>query len=156
MTSWGNQKKSANISGRDLWSSMFLVHPLVQYLDAWRCHVLLFKQLYGSINTMGMSIHHTAQERDGSKSQRWTCFYQNVRINPWTKVKHLVKRVTEAGKRVSSTVKPVLYQHELKGCSSEEEPMTPWATSKSQITMCKCTQEQRPSSLETCPVVWWN
>lgn len=33
-------------------------------LPVWRCHIYLCKQLYASINTMGMSSLHTAQEGD--------------------------------------------------------------------------------------------
>ena len=54
VTTWWNQTKSANISGRELWISTSLVH-LVQFPDSWRCHVQLFKQLYASIWHGGVS-----------------------------------------------------------------------------------------------------
>ena len=90
-TSWENQKKSAKISGRQLWPSTSLFHPWVQFPDAWRYHVHPFKHLYASINTMGMSSHH--KEETGSMSQRWMCFdakrtyqWQNRSKTPWEDV----------------------------------------------------------------------
>ena len=65
VTSWETQKKSAKISRKELQTSTSLVHPWIQFPDAWRCHVHLFKQLYASINKVGMSSHRTAQEGDG-------------------------------------------------------------------------------------------
>ena len=45
-------------------------------------------------------------------------------INPRTKAKHLAKMLAETGKRVSFfTVKQVLYQHGLKGCSARKKPL---------------------------------
>ena len=61
--SWENQKKSAKISGGELWTSTSLVHPWVQFPDVWRCRVHLFKQLYTSITTMGIYRHRSGRRR---------------------------------------------------------------------------------------------
>ena len=46
----------------------------------------------------------------------------NVRINPRTTAKDLVKMLAETGKTVS-TVKQVLYHHEIKGYSVRRKPL---------------------------------
>ena len=87
VTSWESQKKSAKISGRELWTCTSLVHPWVQIPDAWRCQVHLSKQLYLNINTMGMSSHHITQEGDGFL--RSMCFVGKCVSTPEQKQKSL-------------------------------------------------------------------
>ena len=49
---------------------------------------------------------------------------QKVQINPRSTAKDLVKMLEETGTKVSiSTVKRVLYRHNLKGCSARKKPL---------------------------------
>jgi hypothetical protein len=49
---------------------------------------------------------------------------QNVQINPKTTAKDHVKMLEETGRKVSiSTVKRVLYRHNLKGRSARKKPL---------------------------------
>uniref|UniRef100_A0AAZ3P2T7 Transposase Tc1-like domain-containing protein n=1 Tax=Oncorhynchus tshawytscha TaxID=74940 RepID=A0AAZ3P2T7_ONCTS len=68
---------------------------------------------------------------------------RKAQINPRTTAKDLVKMLEETGTKVSiSTVKQVLYRHNLKGRSA-----------RSQTTVCNCTWGQRLYFLEKCPLV---
>lgn len=121
VTSCENLKKSAKISGRELWTSTGQVHPWVKFPDAWRFHINLFKQLYASVNTMGMSSHHITQEGDSFCVPEMKVFWCKMCIKPKTSP-------------VPTWAERLLIK---------EEAITPKATSKSQITVCKCTG-QRP------------
>ena len=98
--------KSKEIS-QDIRKRIVNLHKSGSFLGAIsRCHVHLFKQLYASVDTMGMSSHYTAQRCP--RDER--ALVRNVHINPRTKAKDLEKMLAEAGKSVSlSTVKRVLY-----------------------------------------------
>ncbi|CDQ63196.1 unnamed protein product [Oncorhynchus mykiss] len=79
---------------------------------------------------------------------------QKVQINPRTTAKDLVKMLEETGTKVSiSTVKRVLYQHNLKGRSARKKPLLQNHHKKSQTTVCNCTWGQRSYFLEKCPLV---
>ena len=68
---------------------------------------------------MGPRSRHTAQEGDESRDE---CTY--VQINQITTAKNLVKMLEETGTKVSiSTVKQVLYRHNLKGRSAKKKPL---------------------------------
>lgn len=73
LTSWESQKKSANISGRDLWTCTNVIHPWVQCPNAWRCLVHLHKQLYTS--TSKLQIHNSSFWRHvlWSNKKKWNC-----------------------------------------------------------------------------------
>uniref|UniRef100_A0A673ZSY7 Uncharacterized protein n=1 Tax=Salmo trutta TaxID=8032 RepID=A0A673ZSY7_SALTR len=52
------------------------------------------------------------------------CSGRRLQINPRTTAKDLVKMLEETGTKVSnSTVKQVLYRHNLKGCSARKKPL---------------------------------
>uniref|UniRef100_A0AAZ3RKZ5 Transposase Tc1-like domain-containing protein n=1 Tax=Oncorhynchus tshawytscha TaxID=74940 RepID=A0AAZ3RKZ5_ONCTS len=77
---------------------------------------------------------------------------RKVQINPRT-AKDLVKMLEETGTKVSiSTVKRVLYQHNLKGRSARKKPPLQ-NRHKSQNTVCNCTWRQSLYFLEKCPLV---
>uniref|UniRef100_A0AAZ3QG17 Transposase Tc1-like domain-containing protein n=1 Tax=Oncorhynchus tshawytscha TaxID=74940 RepID=A0AAZ3QG17_ONCTS len=78
---------------------------------------------------------------------------RKVQINPRT-AKDLVKLLEETGTKVSiSTVKQVLYPHNLKGRSARKKPLLQNRHKKSQSTVCNCTWGQRSYFLEKCPLV---
>uniref|UniRef100_A0AAZ3QR06 Transposase Tc1-like domain-containing protein n=1 Tax=Oncorhynchus tshawytscha TaxID=74940 RepID=A0AAZ3QR06_ONCTS len=79
---------------------------------------------------------------------------RNVQINPITTAKDLVKMLEETGTKVSiSTVKRVLYRHNLKGHSARKKPLLQNRHKKSHTTVCNCTWGQRLYFLEKCPLV---
>jgi hypothetical protein len=62
-----------------------------------------------------------------------------VEINPRTTAKDLVKMLEETGTKVSiSTVKQVIYQHNLERPLSQEEATAP-KRRKKYTTICNCT-----------------
>ena len=68
---------------------------------------------------MGPRSCHTAQEGDA-----FCLLEMNVRINPRTTAKDLVKMLEETGTKVSiSSLKQVLYRHNLKGRSARKKPL---------------------------------
>lgn len=74
----------------------------------------------------------------------------SVQINPRTTAKDLVKMLEETGTKVSiSTVKRVLYRHNLKGRSARKKPLLQNRYKKSQTTVCNCTWGRRLYFLET-------
>lgn len=111
-----------------------VVHSGVQFPDAWRCHVHLFKQSHTSINTMGMSRHHIAQEGEGFCVPEMNVIW-SVHINP--EPKHTP-----------------MYPHGLKGHSAKK-PLLQKQHEKKRLQFANA-HGQRPSFLETCPVVWLN
>ena len=79
-----------------------------------------------------------------------------VQINPRTTAKDIVKMLEKTGTKVSiSTVKRVLYRHNLKCRSARKKPLLQ-NHKKSQPTVCNCTWGQRSYFLEKCPLVRWN
>ena len=143
VTSWENQKKSTKISEENcgpppVWF-IFGYNPQMPEGATFICSNYYMQV----INTLGRSIHHPAQEGDGFCVPEINVFWCNLR----TKAKHLVKMLAEAGKRLLKDV--------LKDYSARKKPLLQKLHKKSQITVCKCTQGQRPSFLEACPVVWW-
>jgi hypothetical protein len=68
---------------------------------------------------MGPRSCHTAQDGDAFLSPR-----DEVQLCPRTTSKDLVKMLEETGTKVSiSTVKLVLYRHNLKGRSARKKPL---------------------------------
>ena len=79
---------------------------------------------------------------------------RKVQINPRTTAKDLVMMLEETGTNVSiSTVKRVLYRHNLKGHSARRKPLLQNHHKKSQTTVYNCTWGQRSYFLEKCPLV---
>ena len=73
---------------------------------------------------MGPRSSHTAQEGDAFRLLEMTVLRCEVQINPRTTAKDLVKMLEETGTKVSiSTVKLVLYRHNLKGHSARKTPL---------------------------------
>uniref|UniRef100_A0AAZ3QKI0 Transposase Tc1-like domain-containing protein n=1 Tax=Oncorhynchus tshawytscha TaxID=74940 RepID=A0AAZ3QKI0_ONCTS len=65
-------------------------------------------------------------------------------IYPRTRAKDLVKMLEKTGTKVSiSTVKRVLYRHNLQGHSARKKPLLQNRHKKSQTTVCNCTWGQR-------------
>ena len=72
---------------------------------------------------MGPRSRHTAQEVDASPRDERS-LVRKVQINPRTTVMDLVKTLKETGTKISiSTVKRVLYRHNLKGRSARKKPL---------------------------------
>uniref|UniRef100_A0AAZ3NRI4 Transposase Tc1-like domain-containing protein n=1 Tax=Oncorhynchus tshawytscha TaxID=74940 RepID=A0AAZ3NRI4_ONCTS len=70
--------------------------------------------------------HGTTQPslRSGRKIVKLILKINVLQINPKTTANELVKMLVETGRKVSiSTVKRVLYQHNLKGCSALKKPL---------------------------------
>ena len=113
---------SQDLRGKKWQTSTSLVHPWEQFPNAWRYHVHLYKQ-YASINTMGTHSRQTAQEGDAfcllEMNVLWCKKYKSI-----PEQQDLVKMLEETGTKVSiSTVKRVLYQHNLKGRSARKKPL---------------------------------
>uniref|UniRef100_A0AAZ3RY05 Transposase Tc1-like domain-containing protein n=1 Tax=Oncorhynchus tshawytscha TaxID=74940 RepID=A0AAZ3RY05_ONCTS len=67
--------------------------------------------------------YHSGRRRVLSPRDEWT-LVRKVQINPRTTVKDLVKMLKETGTKVSiSTVKLVIYRHNLKGRSARKKPL---------------------------------
>ena len=100
--------------------------------------------------------YHSGRKRVLAPRDEWT-LVRKVQINHRTAAKDLVKMLEETGTQVSiSTVKQVLYRHNLKGCSARKKPLLQNCHKKSQTTVCNCTWGQICYFLEKCPLVWWN
>uniref|UniRef100_A0AAZ3RT80 Transposase Tc1-like domain-containing protein n=1 Tax=Oncorhynchus tshawytscha TaxID=74940 RepID=A0AAZ3RT80_ONCTS len=79
---------------------------------------------------------------------------RKVQITSRTTAKDLVKMLVEMGTKLPvSTVKRVIYRHNLKGRSARKKPLLKIRHEKSQTTFCNCTWGQRSYFLEKCPLV---
>ena len=106
---------------KKLQTSTSLVHPWEQFPNTRRYHIHLYRQQYASKNIMGPRSHPTAQFCLLEMNILWL---RKVQINPRTTAKDPVKMLEETGTKVSiSTVKRVLYRHNLKGCSARKKPL---------------------------------
>jgi hypothetical protein len=74
---------------------------------------------------MGPRSHHTAQEGDKFCLLEMNLLWcKKGKSIPEQQQKDLVKMLEETGTQLSiSTVKQVLYQHNLKGCSERKKPL---------------------------------
>jgi Fe2+ or Zn2+ uptake regulation protein len=71
-----------------------------------------------------MQLPYRSGKRLIQSSRDERTLVRNVQINPRTTAKDLVKMLEETGTKVSiSTVKRVLYQHNLKGRSARKKPL---------------------------------
>ena len=120
LTSWENQKKSAKTSEKNC---RRLVHPWEQFPNPWRYHVHLYKQYkYKHHGTTQLSYQSGRRRVLSPRDER--TLVRKVQINPRTTAKDLVKMLEETGTKVSiSTVKRVLYRHNLKGRSARKKPL---------------------------------
>ena len=116
LTSWENQKKSAKTSEKngDLHKSGSSLGAISRCLKVPRSSVQTIVCKYKHHGTMQPSScsgrRHVLSPRDERTLVR------NVQINPRTEAKDLVKMLEETDTKVSiSTVKRVLYRHNLKG-----------------------------------------
>ena len=81
---------------------------------------------------------------------------RKVKINPRTTARDLVKMLEETGAKVSiSTVKRVLYQLNLKGCSARKKTLLQNCHKKSDYGL-QLHMGKKSYFLEKCPLVWWN
>ena len=103
--------------------------------------------------------HGTMQPSYCSGRRRVLCprderaLVRKVQVNPRKTAKGLVKMLEETGTQVSiSTVKRVLYRHNLKGTQQGRSHCSKTAI-KSQNTVCTCTWGQISYLLEKCPLV---
>ena len=98
--------------------------------------------------------HHGTTQPSYSWGRRHVLSPRDERTLVW---KDVVEMLEETGAKVSiSTVKRVLYWHNLKGHSARKKPLLQNRHKKSQITVCNCIWRQRSYFLEKCPLVWWN
>ena len=143
---WGNQKKSAKTSGSSL-------GEMSKHLKVPRSSAQIIVREYKHHGTTQPSY---CSGRRRILSPRHECtLVQEVQINPRTTVMDIVKMDT--GTKVSiSTVKRVLYRHNLEGHSARKKPLLQNRHKKSQSTVCNCTWGQSLYFLEMCPLVWWN
>ena len=74
---------------------------------------------------MGPHSHHTTQEGDAFCLLEINVLWcENMQITPRTPATNRVKMLEETGTKVSiSTVKQVLYGHNLKGRSARKKPL---------------------------------
>ena len=124
----------------------------------WRCTCGCISRTtfkYEHHGTMQPS-YHSGRRRVLSPRDECT-LVQKVQINPRATAKDLVQMLEETGTKVStSTVKWVLYRHNLKGRSVRKKPLLQNCLKKSQTTVGNCTWGQSSHFLEKYPLVWWN
>uniref|UniRef100_A0AAZ3RV04 Transposase Tc1-like domain-containing protein n=1 Tax=Oncorhynchus tshawytscha TaxID=74940 RepID=A0AAZ3RV04_ONCTS len=103
---------------------------------------------------MGPPSRHTAQEGHTFCLLEMNVLWCEKCKSIPEQQKDLVKMLEKTGTKVSiSTVKQVLYQHNMKGCSARKKPLLQNRHKKSQTTVCNCTLGQRSYFLEKCPLV---
>uniref|UniRef100_A0AAZ3P0J9 Transposase Tc1-like domain-containing protein n=1 Tax=Oncorhynchus tshawytscha TaxID=74940 RepID=A0AAZ3P0J9_ONCTS len=101
---------------------------------------------------MGPRSRHTAQEGDAFCLLEMNVLWcEKCKSIPEQQQRTLLE---ETGTKVSiSTVKQVLYRHNLKGSSARKKKLLQNRHKKSQVTVCNCTWGQRSYFLEKCPLV---
>ena len=68
-----------------------------------------------------------------------------------------MKMLEETGTKVSiSTVKRVLYRHNLKGRPARKKPLLQKCHKKVRLRFATAHGDKRSYFLEKCPLVWWN
>ena len=141
LTSWENQKKSTNISEKNIVD----LHKSGSSLGAISKRL---KVPHSSVQTIVCKYKHHGTThpsyRSGRKhvlSPRDECtLVQKVKINHRTTAKDLVKMLEETSTKVSiSTVKRVLYRHNLKGRSARKKTLLQNRHKKKQTKVCNCT-----------------
>ena len=155
LTSWENQKKSAKTSEKkcvDLHKSGSSLGAISKRLKVPRSSVQTIVRKYKHHGTTQPSYRSGRRRVLSPRDER--TLVRKVQINPRTTAKDLVKMLEETGTKVSiSTVKRVLYRHNLKGRSARKKSLLQNRHKKSQTTVCNCTWGQRSYFLEKCPLV---
>ena len=106
------------------------------------------------IHTMGPHSRHTAQEGDAFCLRDERTLVRKVQINPRTAVKDLVKMLEETGTKVSiSTVKQVLYGHNLKGHLARKKPLLQNRNKKARLRFATAHANKDCTFLQKCPLV---
>ena len=150
-TQWEHQKKSAKISGGknvDLHKSGSSFGAISKRLKVPRSSVQTIVRKYKHDRNMQPSYRSGRRCVLSPRDER--TLVRKVQINPRKSAKYLVK-VEETGTKVSiSTVKRVLYRHNLKGRSARKKPLL---HKKRHTTVCSCTWGKRFYFLEKCPLV---
>jgi transposase len=125
LTSWENQKKSAK-------TSEFSFVDLSKRLKVPRSSVQTIVRKYKHHGRMQPSYCSGRRRVLSPRDER--TLVQKVQINPRT-AEDLVKMLEETGTKESiSTVKLVLYQHNLKGSSARKKPLLQNLHKKRQTT----------------------
>ena len=79
---------------------------------------------------------------------------QKVQINPRTTAKDLVKMLEETGTKIAiSTVKRVLYRHNLKGCSARKKSLLQNLHKTVRLRFATAHGDKDRTFLEKCPLV---
>ena len=144
LTSWENQKKSAKTSETivNLHKSGSSFGTISECLKVPRSSVQTIVRKYK---------HHETTQPSYCSGRRPVLSPTDERTV--VSKKDLVKMLEDTGKKVSiSTVKLVLYRHNLKGRSARKKPLLQNCNS-SQTWVCNCTWGQRSYFLEKCPLV---
>ena len=124
LTSRENQKKSARTSENNcrppqVW---FILGNNFQMPEGTKLSVQTIVRKYKHHGTMQQSYRLGRTRVLSPRDER--TLVRKVQINPRTRAKALVKMLEETGTKVSiSTVKRVLYQHNLKGRSARNKPL---------------------------------
>ena len=153
----GKSKESQELRKKivDLHMSCSSLGAVSKRLKVPRSSVQKIVRKYKQHGTTQPSYHLGRRRFPSPRDER--TLVRKVQINPRTSAKDLVKMLEETGTKVSiSTLKQVLYRHNLKGCSARKKWLLqnlPW---KSQTMVCNCTWGQISHFLEKCPLVWWN
>ena len=125
LTSWENQKKSAKTSEKkivDLHKSGSSLGAISKRLKVPRSSVQTIVRKYKHHGTTQPSYRSGRRRVLSPRDER--TLVRKVQINPRTTAKDLVKMLEETGTKVSiSTVKRVLYRHNLKGRSARKKPL---------------------------------
>ena len=148
LTSWENQKKSANTSHKS-GSSLGAISKRLK-VPHLSVHKIVRK--YKHHGTTQLSYLSGRRRVLSPRDER--TLVRKVQINPRTTAKDLVSMLEETDTKVStSTVKLALYRHDLKGRSARKKSLFQNRHKKSQTTVCNCTWGQRSYFLEKCPLV---
>ena len=121
LTSWGNQPRpQKNIV--DLHKSGSSLGAISKYLKIPRSSVQTIVRKYKHHGTTQPSYRSGRRRVLSPRDER--TLVRKLQINPRTTAKDLVRMLEETGTKVSmSTVKRVLYQHNLKGHSASKKPL---------------------------------
>ena len=124
LTSWENQKKSAKTSEKivDLYKSSSSLGANSKCLNVPQSSLQTIVRKYKHHGTTQPSYRSGSRHVLSPRDER--TMVRKVQINPRTSAKDLVKMWEETGTKVSkSTVKSVLYRHNLKGRSARIKPL---------------------------------
>ena len=125
LTSWENLKKSAKTSEKrivDLHKSSSSLGAISKCLKVPRSSVQTIVRKYKHHGTTQPSYRSGRRRVLSPRDDR--TLVRKVQINPRRTAKYLAKMLEETGTKVTiSTVKRVLYRHNLKGRSARKKPL---------------------------------